>query len=241
LLVATPEAVSLSLDVAGLGQRALAWLVDAALLFVAWFTLMFGVSYLRQFDFVQIAGLDGWIQALLVLAVFGLNWGYGLVFEALWRGQTPGKRLLGLRVVRTDGSPATFVDLAVRNLCRFIDFLPLFYVAGVISIAATSQSRRLGDLVAGTLVIREHVVDLDRYGTGKPQTLSGLPPLPPEQIELVLEFVQRARELDPLPRRALALKLAGKFASRLPEAERAKLSDPALAEGFLQALGQGEA
>src|SRR5206468_2527491 len=161
--IATPEAVALTLDVAGLGHRALAWLVDAGIIATAWFTALFVLSYVRTMDMTRVGELSGAIQLVLVLGFFLTNWGYALLFEAFWHGQTPGKRLLAIRVVRSDGSPAGFLELALRNLCRGVDFLPIFYVTGVITLMVTHPSRRLGDLVAGTLVVREHEFDLDRY------------------------------------------------------------------------------
>lgn len=239
LEIATPEAVALDLDVAGLGHRGLAWCADAALIATAWFTALFALSYLRTFDLTRLAGVDTTIQLLLVGGFFFVNWGYALTFEALLGGQTPGKRLLGIRVVRRDGSPAGFLELALRNLCRGIDFLPLFYVTGVITMMASSPSRRLGDLLAGTLVIREHRVDLARYQARAPSA-SGGQPLQPEQLELVLGFLTRAPELDTSARDGLALQIAALFRARLPEADRERLSDPVTAEAFLRALARGE-
>ena len=241
LQITTPEAVALDLELAGLGYRALAWLVDAGLIFVAWFTLLFALTVLRRQALADVGDLGGFVQALLVLGVFVTNWCYGLVFETLWHGQTPGKRLLGIRVVRVDGSPATFLDLALRNLCRAIDFLPALYAVGVISMVVTERSRRVGDLVAGTLVVREREFDLSRYEVEAPHPQGGLAPLPQEQLELVLEFLQRANTFDAEPRAKLAVTLARVWASRLPEAERAGLSDAGRAEAFLRVLARGEA
>lgn len=239
--IATPEAVALDLDVAGLGHRALAWFVDAAFIATGWFTLLFVISYVRTFDLTHLGDLATSLQLLLVLAFFFTNWGYALCFETLWRGQTPGKRLLHLRVVRGDGSPPTFVDLALRNLCRGIDFLPFFYVVGVVTLMVTHPSRRLGDLVAGTLVVRERHFDLARYQAPAPAARAGQAPLKPEELELVLGFLGRAPTLDAAARDRLALRLAALFAARLPESERAQLQQPVTAEAFLRALAKGEA
>jgi uncharacterized RDD family membrane protein YckC len=239
--IATPEAVALDFDVAGLGHRALAWCVDACLIATAWFTALFILSYVRTYDLTRLGGVSAAVQLLLVGGFFFTNWGYGLVFESVLRGQTPGKRLLGIRVVRKDGSPAGFVDLALRNLARGVDFLPLFYVAGVVTLMATRPSRRLGDLLAGTLVIREHQVDLSRYQVNAPPSARGQAPLTAAQLELVLGFLRRAPELEDAARDGLAQKLAALFAMRLPEGERGALSHPPTAEAFLRALVKGEA
>jgi len=241
LEIATPEAVALDIDVAGLGHRALAWLIDASIIATTWFTVGFTITYFRTFDFTQFSGLSAAFQILLVVGFFFSNWGYGLVFETAWRGQTPGKRLLKLRVVRGDGSPATFVDLALRNLCRGVDFLPVFYMTGVVSLMATHPSRRLGDLVAGTVVIRERDFDLSRYQAPPPTAKPGQAPLTPAQLELVLGFLGRAPLLEANPRDKVALQIAALFANRLPESERAQLEKPVTAEAFLRALAKGEA
>jgi uncharacterized RDD family membrane protein YckC len=241
LHLTTPEAVSLDLEIAGLGFRALAWLVDASLIFVAWFTVLFAITVLRREALADVGDLGGWVQALLVLGVFVTNWCYGLAFETLWQGQTPGKRLLGIRVVRRDGSPATALDLALRNLCRAIDFLPALYAVGMISMVVTERSRRIGDLVAGTVVVRERELDLSRYEVEAPHAPGGQAPLPAEQLELVLEFLQRANTFDAEPRARLAVTLARAWAQRLPEAERAGLADAGRAEAFLRMLARGEA
>lgn len=241
LEISTPEAVALDLDVAGLGHRALAWCVDAALIATGWFTLLFLTTYVRTFDLTHLGDVATGVQLLIVAGFFFTNWGYGLFFETIWRGQTPGKRLLKLRVVRADGSPATFVDLALRNLCRGIDFLPIFYVAGVVSLMATHPSRRIGDLVAGTLVIRERNFDLSRYQAPAPAARAGGAPLAPAELELVLGFLGRAPALDAQPRDKLAVQIASLFASRLPEGERPQLQKAVTAEAFLRALAKGEA
>jgi uncharacterized RDD family membrane protein YckC len=247
--IATPEAVALSVDVAGLGYRALAWLVDATLIFLGWLTLILATSYVYQFDYTRLGFIQTWLQVLMVLAFFVTNWGYAILFEAIWRGQTPGKRFLRLRVVRTDGSPATFLDLALRNLCRAIDFLPLFYGVGMVTMVITERHRRLGDLIAGTMVIHERDADLSRYeafqlapkDAASPAATPLGPSLNTEQLELVLEYLQRAPQLDPEPRAKLAVKLAALFQQRLPEGDRKNLLESARAEGFLRALARGEA
>jgi uncharacterized RDD family membrane protein YckC len=238
--VATSEAVALALDVAGLGHRALAWFADAAIIATFWFTVLFLISYARTFDLTQLGDVATSLQVLLVLAFFATNWGYAFAFEALWHGQTPGKRLLGIRVARLDGSPAGVLELALRNVCRGVDFLPCFYVTGVIALAATHPPRRLGDLVAGTLCLREQHFDLSRYTAPVPRTASGLAPLTPAQLELTLGFLQRAPGLDDSARDALAVQIAALFASRVAAGERASLADPRAAEALLRALARGE-
>src|SRR5215207_8538857 len=97
-----------------------------------------------------------WGMAILLLAQFSLLWGYYVLFEGLMDGQTPGKRIHRIRVVREGGYSVTFGASAVRNLIRVLDMQPLFlYLVGMISVIATRRGRRLGDIVAGTIVVRE--------------------------------------------------------------------------------------
>src|SRR4029079_4673215 len=95
------------------------------------------------------------LAALGSLLAFAILWGYYIAFELLWNGQSPGKRAIGLRVVREGGRPITFVGSAVRNLIRIVDFLPALYGIGVVVMFVDRRSRRLGDLAGGTLVVKE--------------------------------------------------------------------------------------
>jgi uncharacterized RDD family membrane protein YckC len=147
--VLTTEKVPFTYRVAGLGARFLAWLLDA--LFVA-------LLYLAGACFVSLVpsrygdrpGLAG---ALVAVWLFCLMWGYFLFFEWLWSGQTPGKRLLGLRVIQWRGTAISFYQSAARNLLRVVDSLPFFYALGFLVAWTNRENRRLGDLAAGTLVV----------------------------------------------------------------------------------------
>lgn len=149
--IVTTEKVILSYCVAGVGARLLAWLVDAGailLLCVAGIGLASALEGARS-------GVGIW---LLMIWFFVLQWGYFLFFEWLWQGQTPGKRLMGIRVLGREGTSPSFFQSAVRNLVRSVDALPTFglipcYGLGFAVCAANSDSRRLGDLAAGTLVV----------------------------------------------------------------------------------------
>jgi uncharacterized RDD family membrane protein YckC len=144
--VVTSEKVRLRYWVAGLGSRLAAWLIDSAL----WAVLLFMGAMVMV---VLEAGREGLGAAILLLWVFVLRWGYFLLFEWLWQGQTPGKRLTGIRVIRVDGTGIGFVPAAVRNVVRLVDTLPLGYGLAFLVAAANRERRRLGDLAAGTLVI----------------------------------------------------------------------------------------
>jgi uncharacterized RDD family membrane protein YckC len=237
--VATPERVSLELPVAGVGSRTGAWLLDAGLMFVFWLCVYFVFSLLG--DVLRVfEGLSSFLLALVVLVVFSLQWIYWTAFEVLWNGQTPGKRWAGIRVVRLDGAPVGFFESAIRNLLRLVDFLPAFYALGVVTMLTNPQHRRLGDLAAGTVLVRDEQVNLDRYvgaaSSAGPfaTTLSGA------DAELVLSYLERAPTLAPEARARLGAALVQRLAADLPEDERARLvASPAEIERFLRERAHG--
>ena len=179
LAIETPENVAFDYDVAGIGNRFIGALVDTLLLGVIlvglYLALLLAVSALQRafgFDLDDVMNAGGWLRSLLIAGFavlqFVVFWGYYILFELLWNGQTPGKRVAGTRVVRVDGNPVGLVEVAVRNLVRIVDFLPSFYGLGLIVMFFNRQARRLGDFAAGTLVIRERkAVSLDSL---KPST-----------------------------------------------------------------------
>jgi uncharacterized RDD family membrane protein YckC len=147
--VLTTEKVPFTYRVAGLGARSLAWLLDA---------LFIGLLYLFGACFVSLVpsrygDRPGFAGALIAIWLFCLTWGYFLLFEWLWSGQTPGKRLVGLRVIQWRGTAVSFHQSAIRNILRVVDSLPAFYALGFIVAWGNRENRRLGDLAAGTLVV----------------------------------------------------------------------------------------
>src|SRR3954470_15809211 len=153
--VETPELVLLSYSVAGVGSRVLAALTDYAICLVALVALVIAVAVLEP---PMATASFTWGAAILILAQFVVLWGYYVLFEGLMDGQTPGKRIHRLRVVREGGFSVTFGVSAVRNLVRILDMQPIaLYLVGLASILATRRGQRLGDLVAGTIVVREGV------------------------------------------------------------------------------------
>jgi uncharacterized RDD family membrane protein YckC len=190
-------------------------------------------------------GLSGLTQTLMVVGVFATQWVYWTAAEVLMGGQTPGKRLMGIRVVRVDGSPVGVLESAVRNLVRVVDSLPVVYAVGILCVLLTRQHRRLGDLLAGTLLVREERIDLDKYTA--PTTAPGALPasthserLTAEDVELILSFLTRAPELEPQARTRLGTKLVERYGG-LDEAGRATvLASPQSTEAFLRARVQTE-
>ena len=165
---------------------------------------------------------------LFSAVLFG--WSYFILLEWLWNGQTLGKRLFGLRVINEDGSPARFIAVFVRNLVRVADFLPGLYGFGLVSIVLSSRSQRLGDLAAGTYVVRARhprvdwlaLRTLDRDRTMHPHRadlhvggLSG------EAQRLVREFVAREAKLPRAERERVAGQIAAHLRERVPESAEA--------------------
>ena len=242
--VATPERVALSLPVAGIGYRCLAYLIDVVLLFLFWVVAYFTFTLLVDDVLGFVQGLSGLTQTLAVVGLFATQWLYWTLCEVLMGGQTPGKRLMGIRVVRLDGSPVGVLESAVRNLVRVVDFIPGLYAVGCLSMLLTRQHRRLGDLLAGTLLVREERFDLDKYTS--PAETPAAPPTPgavrltPADVELILAFLTRAPHLEPAARTRLGAKLVERYGG-LPEAERAPvLASPQALESFLRARVQAE-
>jgi uncharacterized RDD family membrane protein YckC len=153
--IETPELVALEFPLAGIGSRFIAILIDYLLQFAAFIALilvmLLFLPSMQKFE----AASAKWVLALLILIPFLLQWGYFALFEGLWHGQTPGKRVAKIRVIQQSGRAITIFESLSRNFVRAIDFLPTFYVVGTISIFVTSRNQRLGDLVAGTLVVHE--------------------------------------------------------------------------------------
>jgi uncharacterized RDD family membrane protein YckC len=155
----TPENVAFGYKVAGIGSRFLAALVDTLLIFllqlVALLALVFAVTTFFSNEQLEGSSVVPWLLAIFGLISFAFLWGYYILFEMLWNGQSPGKRWVGLRVIKTDGTPVTLAESIIRNLIRLVDFLPAYYGVGVVTMFINQQSRRLGDLAAGTLVVHD--------------------------------------------------------------------------------------
>jgi len=160
----TPENVTFNYDVAGIGSRFIGALVDtllvALLLLLLNLTIALVAGISRWADevfFQTVLDETGWLTGLLyalyILLNFVIIWGYYILFELLWNGQTPGKRVAKTRVVRMNGNPVGFMEVAIRNLVRIIDFMPSAYAVGLVTMFVNRHARRLGDFAAGTMVI----------------------------------------------------------------------------------------
>lgn len=208
LTIATPEGVDLELTLAGVGSRFASALVDyliQAAIIIA-LGVIVGVG----------AGLspdaNGFAAAIWTVLAFLLFVGYDITFEVLSSGRTPGKRLNGLRVVREDGGPVTFPISAVRNVLRIVDILPGTYLVGMASILVSGRNQRLGDLAAGTLVVRERkVTPPPLWLPARPAPTLDTSGIDQLELAAVRSFLARRYELTADARIQLAAELAAKL------------------------------
>jgi uncharacterized RDD family membrane protein YckC len=211
LRISTPEGVSLELPLAGLGSRFAALLVDA---------LLQGAAFAALIVALVVSDAGGYATAALVaVAVFALLFAYPVAFELQAGGRTPGKRWSNLRVVCDDGSPVTFRSSALRNILRLVDVLPALYLVGSVAIFATRNNQRLGDLAAGTLVVREPraaavvvhppaPLDLDDAGELPAWDVGGLRGA---ELAALRRFLERRDAVEEGPRGLLARDLADRL------------------------------
>jgi uncharacterized RDD family membrane protein YckC len=225
LNIDTPENVTFDYDVAGIGSRFLAALLDTGLILIVQVavlgTLIFVLSTVGSVE--AFTELVGWALAVLGLLAFLLFWGYYIGFELLWNGQTPGKRWIGLRVIRVDGTPITASESIIRNLVRIIDLLPFAYGIGVVAMFINANSRRLGDITAGTIVVYDRRSAGLKEGSSaafEGRVLEGdLPPgiavekLTQPDLEVIEEFLNRWQGLS--NRHMLARHLLASILARL--------------------------
>jgi uncharacterized membrane protein SpoIIM required for sporulation len=228
--VETPELVVLTYSIAGIGSRVVAALVDLLICLVAMLVLAAATMVLElstRLGNGPFGRSGSWLIAFLVLGQFAVLWGYYVLFEGLRDGQTPGKRIYRLRVVREGGYSVTFGASALRNLVRILDLQPgFFYLVGLGSMLATKRSRRLGDLVAGTIVVREDVRELQQpparpRATAMEQAPALQTQLSEDEYVVLGRFVERWSSFEPLRRAAIAQQLAARFAAALPDDNRA--------------------
>jgi len=229
--VETPELVVLTYSIAGIGSRVVAAIVDLLICFAAMALLSVATLVLEipmRIGNGPFGRGGSWLIAFLLLGQFVILWGYYVLFEGLRDGQTPGKRIFRLRVVREGGYSVTFGASALRNLVRVLDLQPGFlYLVGLGSMLTTKHSRRLGDLVAGTLVVREEVRELAATSPARTRAAAAAQApalqtqLSEDEYVVLGRFVERWSSLEPLRRAAIAQQLAKRFVAALPDDNRA--------------------
>jgi uncharacterized RDD family membrane protein YckC len=222
LIIETPERVPLHFALASIGNRFLACAIDHALQGVTLVLIVIASVIVADFSRVEnaLSSAPKWVYAVMILLIFLTFSGYFAFFEWLWSGQTPGKRWLKLRVIREDGRPITFWEASVRNLLRSFDMMPApFYSIGLISVFSTTRDQRVGDMVAGTVVVREREAEAPEFAqvfaspvsdpalrrSFKPVDFTGsLNSLTDSEMEVVETFLRRRWDLADVPRQWMA-------------------------------------
>jgi uncharacterized RDD family membrane protein YckC len=251
LVIETPERVPLHFALASIGNRFIACAIDHTIQLVT--LIAVGIFFAIVADASSIGSrlmsLPKWVIAILVVVQAIIFDGYFVVFEWLWRGQTPGKRWLKLRVIREDGRPISFFEAMVRNLLRVVDFLiPPFYSVGLISVFASTRDQRVGDLVAGTVVVREREAEAPAFSEVFASPVSdaalrrSFPPvafvadidkLTEQEITVVESFLRRRWDLRDYPRQWMAWRVSMPILFKLrPQYDLATFTY----EGFLEEL-----
>lgn len=255
LVVETPERVELHFPLAAPGNRFLACAIDHAIQLLVLLIVLLTGDYLDTLpatfgegDLVSLSRVSLWFKALGILFVFILFFGYFVIFETIWNGQTPGKRLMRLRVIQEDGRPVTFFSAFSRNVIRLADMVvPPFYSVGLIAAFASRYSKRLGDFVAHTVVVREwpevsfspeqfvppsrDAIDSESHSgwvfEGELELVS------PAELLVVEICLRRSRSLPPASREWLAWRVATPLMEKIrPVFEREGFTY----EGFLRQL-----
>lgn len=229
LIIETPERVELHFALASIGNRFLAAAFDHILQFTILLLMFWAFSALTDVSSFERAGTffsetPKWILAVFIIVAFLIFTGYFVFFEWTWNGQTPGKRLLKLRVIREDGRPLTFWEAAARNVLRTFDIMPFpFYSFGLISVFLSLRDQRIGDFFAGTVVVRENQADAPTFEQvfSSPMSDSAflrmqvparftadLSHLKEAEIEVVEAFLRRRQDLKDFSRQWMAWRVA---------------------------------
>jgi uncharacterized RDD family membrane protein YckC len=219
--LATPEGVTLEVTLAGVGSRFVAALIDQLLRLAVLGALFLAVALLGRGADVSFGG----VVAVILVAVFVVQFGYDVAFETLASGRTPGKRWTGLRVVKIGGAPVGFLTSALRNILRLVDYLPGFYLVGILAVLFTRNNQRLGDLAAGTIVVRERRLPATPTSVAPLATASvpasdgaaswDVSGITAEEVATVRRFLDRRTTLTPEARRRLAMEMATRLGPKV--------------------------
>jgi uncharacterized RDD family membrane protein YckC len=219
LKIDTPEQIALELPIAGIGSRFLAMAVDTLIQVVLYliagliaiFSLPLGSSV-----FTFLPKLLG--PAMAIFVGFAIYWGYFAIFEIFWKGQTPGKRFTGIRVIKESGRPINAFEAVGRNLMRAVDGLPGVYGVGVVCMMCNQRSRRLGDFVAGTVVVHEKASEEVRPSwnttTETVPASSGVGQVTADDLVLIETYLHRRFDLDPEVRLPTAIQIAERIKAK---------------------------
>jgi uncharacterized RDD family membrane protein YckC len=257
LSIETPELVAIEMPLAGIGSRFIALLIDYLIWGAGFLVLFFLAAFLVPGMSVFNRVSAQWAVAIAIFVVFLVNWGYFTLFEAFWNGRTPGKRVARIRVIQRSGRAIGLFESMARNLLRYIDQIPFpLHVVGVIAMFSTRQHQRLGDLAAGTLVVRDKEEESPLWGETGARTFTApifAPTAPPPEpqagftlpstgvakltaadLEVLEGFFSRRLDM-PMPVREA---LAGRMAAALQAKSGLELPAGVSAESFLEAAAR---
>ncbi|HEX2045100.1 MAG TPA: RDD family protein [Gaiellaceae bacterium] len=239
ITILTPEGVELELTLAGLGSRFVAVLVDT----LVKTAVLVGLGLLFAGGAFRTDADEGLLGAVYLVLVFLVLFAYDILFETLASGRTPGKRWTGIRVVRLEGQPVGFLASSVRNILRLVDFLPFGYALGTLAILGTAKNQRLGDMAAGTLVVRERhgAAVADWAARLAAPAVAGAPgwdvsAVTADEVATVRAFLERRFELTDEARARLGATLAERLRPKV-----AGVPDDLHVEAFLERLAAAKA
>jgi uncharacterized RDD family membrane protein YckC len=261
LNIDTPELVDIEMPLAGIGSRFIALLVDsliwlAGFLVIVVLIAIFASSSTPASTPASSDIPEQWAVAIVIFIIFLLNWGYFTLFEAFWNGRTPGKRVARIRVIQRSGRAIGLFESMARNLVRYVDQFPFCYAVGVIAIFASRQHQRLGDMAAGTLVVRDRVQEAPLWGESGARTFTaqifapsapapephhayslpatGIARLSSTDLEVLEGFFARRLDLSLPTRQALAERIAAAILAK----SGLEPPDGASVETFLEATAR---
>ncbi len=226
---------------AGIGSRFLALVVDLLIQGAAGFAVVIIVILLGFAGVLSVLPIGGqWVAAILIALTFVSHFGYFTVFEILWRGQTPGKRMMQKRVVKDSGRTLSASETILRNLMRVVDQLPALYAVGILTALLTAQNQRLGDLLAGAIVVREaSLAEMrpvwDSGAAVQPASMADSQQLSSDDLALIEAFLVRRSELPGNVR----ARIASEILERLRVRSEVQVENGASAESVLETLAQG--
>ena len=241
LTIQTPEQVGFDYVLAGLGSRTAAFLMDTVIRWFIFLAILAAVLLLlKLLPAINLSKLATdpskpwlfWLIALAVLAYSLVDLGYFLFFEALWSGQTPGKRRQGIRVIRTNGQPIGWLESVIRNILRAIDLVAGLYPIGIVVVFLSRHNQRIGDYAAGTvgIVERKRSAPGDRKQGHAPPLLTGpeiewyVARLKPAQYQVLRSFLERRDQMEQRPRHDLARLLFHQVFKQRPKSTRMNIS-----------------
>ena len=241
LTIETPEQIPLEFPLAGIGSRFLAGAVDSLVQTVIGLALLVLGELIFTLNLFHFPYAEIWLLAGGMLVLFLLQFGYFAGFEAWWNGQTPGKRYLHLRVIKDSGRPITVYDAVARNLLRIVDSLPTFYGVGIVTILLSSQNKRLGDYLAGTVVVNEQpLADQAKvswaFSASAGSSSYDVSQLSPDEFRLMETFLLRRDQLPPAVRASIANRITLRIAAKLKIPDEERQNTEALVEKLTNAF-----